>query len=94
MSVKLRSKVIVDVAMTVTLFTSFAVGIVLWLVLPSGKGAGQTVFLGLTRHVWNDIHTYSSLAFGGTLLLHLALNWGLFWSMARCMFKKESKAAA
>jgi hypothetical protein len=94
MSAKLRSKVIVDVAMAVTLLTSFAVGIVLWLVLPSGRGAGQTVFLGLTRHVWNDIHTYSSLAFGATLLLHLALNWGLFWSMARCMFRKSSETAA
>jgi hypothetical protein len=93
MSIKLRSKVIVDLAMAVTLFTSFAVGVILWLVLPSGRGAGQTVFLGLARHVWNDVHTYSSLAFGGTLLLHLALNWGLFWSMARCMFRKSIKTA-
>jgi hypothetical protein len=93
MSIKLRSKVIVDLAMAVTLFTSFAVGVILWLVLHSGRGAGQTVFLGLARHVWNDVHTYSSLAFGGTLLLHLALNLGLFWSMARCMFRKSIKTA-
>jgi hypothetical protein len=94
MRAKLRSKVIVDLAMAITLFTSFAIGVVLWLVLPSGRGAGQTVFLGVTRHIWNDIHTYSSLAFGGTLLLHLALNWRLFWSMVRCMFRKGSRAEA
>jgi hypothetical protein len=94
MSAKLRSKVIVDVAMAVTLFTSFAVGVILWLALPSGRGAGQTVFLGVIRHVWNDIHTYSSLAFSGTLLLHLTLNWRLFWSMERRMFGAGSRAAA
>ena len=83
---KLVTKVLVDIGMAATMLTSFVTGVVLWLILPEGKRAGQSVFFGITRHLWSDIHTYSSLAFGAILLIHLALNWGLFLAMAKRAF--------
>jgi hypothetical protein len=59
----------------------------LWLTLPHGSQAGQSVFLGLTRLAWSDIHTYSSLPFAAILLIHLALNIRLFITMAKCMLR-------
>ena len=84
MSWKLRSKVLVDIGMMITMLASLVTGVVVWLVLPHGKGAGRSVFLGLTRLTWSDVHTYSSFVFALMLIVHLALNWRLFWSMARC----------
>ncbi len=44
-------------------------------------------------HLWSDIYTYSSLAFGAILLIHLALNWGLFLAMAKRTFLTRKKEA-
>ncbi|MDH5200456.1 MAG: DUF4405 domain-containing protein, partial [Candidatus Bathyarchaeota archaeon] len=75
---KLVAKVLVDVGMAVTMLASFVTGVVLWLVLPEGRRACQPVFLGITRHLWSDVHTYSTLGFRALLLIYLVLNWGLF----------------
>jgi uncharacterized iron-regulated membrane protein len=80
----LRVKVLVDVGMAVAMLVSLATGVIIWLVLPHGRYAGRSLFLGITRLLWSDVHTYSSLAFVVILLVHLALNWGLFLAMARC----------
>ena len=80
---KLQAKVLVDVGMAVAMLASLATGVVLWLVLPHGRYAGRSLFLGITRLLWSDVHTYSSLAFVVILMVHLALNWGLFLAMAR-----------
>lgn len=83
---KLVAKVLVDVGMAVTMLASFVTGLALWLVLPEGRRAGQSVFLWITRHLWSDVHTYSTLVFGAFLLIHLALNWELFLAMAKRTF--------
>jgi uncharacterized iron-regulated membrane protein len=89
---KLQAKVLVDVGMAVAMLVSLATGVVLWLVLPHGRFAGRSLFLGIARLLWSDIHTYSSLAFVVLLLVHLALNWGLFLAMARG-FSRTSETA-
>lgn len=88
---KIQTKVLVDVGMAVAMLVSLAIGVVLWLVLPHGRYAGRSLFLGITRLLWSDIHTYSSLAFVVFLLVHLALNWGLFLAMARCFSRTGEK---
>jgi uncharacterized iron-regulated membrane protein len=90
---KLVTKVLVDVGMAVTMLASFVTGVVLWLVLPEGRRAVQSVFLGITRHLWSDTHTYLTLSFGALLLIHLALNWGLFLTMAKRTFITGKKGA-
>ena len=90
---KLVAKVLVDVGMAVTMLASFVTGVVLWLVLPEGRRACQPVFLGITRHLWSDVHTYSTLGFGALLLIYLVLNWGLFLAMAKRTFIAGKKGA-
>lgn len=68
------------------MLASFVTGVVLWLVLPEGRRAGQSFFLGIAKHLWSDVHTYSTLGFGALLLIPLALNWGLFLAMAKRTF--------
>lgn len=89
MSGNIRYKVLADIGMGVTMLVSLVTGIVLWLVLPHGRYAGKTIFLGLTRLIWNDIHLYTSLVFSVILLIHLALNIRLFIGMAKSLFKKD-----
>ena len=93
---RFSSKVMVDAGMALTIMTSLGTGLALWLALPRGRQAGQSILLGLTRLVWSDIHTYSSLAFVVILLLHLALNMRLFIRMAKCMLRlgKSSEEGA
>ena len=90
---KLVAKVLIDIGMAATMLVSFVTGVVLWLVLPEGRRSGQSVFLGITRHLWSDVHTYTTLVFVALLLIHLALNWGLFLAMAKRTFMTGKKRA-
>jgi hypothetical protein len=87
------AKVLVDIGLAVTMLASFVTGVVLWLVLPEGRRAGKSVFLEITKHLWSDTHTYSTLGFGALLLIHLALNWRLFLAMAKRTFITGKKGA-
>jgi hypothetical protein len=62
----------------VTIFITFAVtaiiGLMLWLIIPSGRGSGWLVFFGLTRHQWVDIHNWVGLAMLIGVILHLVLH--------------------
>jgi hypothetical protein len=77
-------RVSVDVAMFLTLGSSLVSGIALWLSLPSGRRSGIETFLGVTKTLWVDSHTYTSLFFAAALLVHLSLNLKLFSSMVKC----------
>jgi uncharacterized iron-regulated membrane protein len=74
------------------MLVSLVSGVALWLFLPSGRWSGYTVFLGIEKHLWTDIHNHVSLIFCGFLLLHLALNLKLFSSMVKCMVNRRQKA--
>ena len=82
---------LVDVAMFLTLASSLVSGIVLWLVLPSGRRSGYESFLNIAKIVWVDFHTYVSLVFAVALLVHLALNLRLFSSMLKCMLRRDAR---
>jgi uncharacterized iron-regulated membrane protein len=92
MSKNITQRVGVDAAMFLTMLVSLASGVALWLFIPSGRWSGNTVFLGIEKHLWTDIHIYLSLIFCGVLLLHLALNQKLFTTMVRSMFNRSQKA--
>lgn len=92
MSKNIIQRVGVDAAMFLTMLVSLASGVALWLFIPSGRWSGNTVFLGIEKHLWTDIHIYLSLIFCGVLLLHLALNQKLFTTMVRSMFNRSQKA--
>ena len=54
---------------TLTFISGFAL-----VLLPSGPGAGELVFLGLTKHTWEMLHTYVSFPAAGLIVVHLAAN--------------------
>ena len=77
--------------MAITLLLSLFTGIVDWLFLPEGRQSGYYAFLGLSKHVWVDIHLYSSLLFTGVLVIHLILNYKAFMAMSKALFRSEPK---
>jgi len=79
---RVRLSTIVDIVAFPALLLSLFCGIITWKVLPSGsdivgpaRGAGRTVFLGLQRGQWRDIHIYAGLVLAGLVVLHLMLHW-------------------
>ncbi len=49
----------------------------------------QTAILGLSRWVWSDVHTWSSLIMIAGVLLHLVLHWEWILCMTRKAFAKS-----
>ncbi len=84
---RLRAKVIVDIAMGVTMLVSLVTGLVIWLLLPEGQQSGRYILWGLAKYRWSDIHTYVSLVFVVVLVVHLVLNARLFWTEIIHSFK-------
>lgn len=48
-------------------------GLVLYFA-PSGPQSGQTLVLGLPKHFWNNLHTYTAFSIIGFASLHIWLN--------------------
>lgn len=46
-------------------------------------------FLGVSLRVWNDLHTYASLAMIGGVILHLILHWTWIMTMTRRTFGRK-----
>ena len=71
---------IVDIGCLITFIPSLITGLVLYLVLPSGGGRGNSwsLYLGITRSKWVTMHDYTSFAFTALLIIHLLLHWKFF----------------
>jgi hypothetical protein len=81
----------------VTIFTAFLVtaitGLLLWLVIPSGRGSQAFTFLGLTRHTWVDIHDWVGLGMLIGAGIHIILHWKWISCVAERFFKKLARQA-
>ncbi len=80
-----------------TIFTAFLstalTGLLLWLILPSGRGSGQLIYLGLTRRTWVEVHNWFGLAMLLGALLHLALHWPWIKCIVQRFFGKLARQA-
>lgn len=76
---------LVDVGCLITFIPSLISGLVLYLVLPSGGGRGNSwsLYLGIPRFQWLTMHDYTSLVFSALLILHLLLHWKFFRYLGR-----------
>ena len=88
---RLIVRVIIDSVIAVTLFLSLFTGIVDWLFIPDGRQSGYFEFLGVSKHVWVDLHLYSSLLLTGVLVFHLILNYKVFMAMSKALYRSEPK---
>ncbi len=81
----------------VTIFILFLItaltGLLLWLILPGGRGSSGTIFLGLTRQSWIDLHNWIGLAMLVGVTLHLLLHWKWISCVSQRYFKKLARQA-
>jgi fucose 4-O-acetylase-like acetyltransferase len=81
----------------IVIFTAFLAtaitGLLLWLVIPGGRGSGNLIFLGLTRHTWVDLHNWAGLAMLIGAVVHLILHWKWLICVAERFFKKLARQA-
>ncbi len=52
-------------------------GFILWFALPSGSGKRglESIFLGITRHTWIDIHDWVAIALIVIIIIHILVHW-------------------
>jgi len=72
---KLKTNSVVDILAFIALLVSALTGIILKFVLPRGSGKLGSIFLGILRESWLEIHDISSIAFIVLVLVHLILHW-------------------
>jgi hypothetical protein len=71
-----------------------ASGILLWVVIPKGStggghGAGSVEYtLIWDRHVWTDIHNWTSVAFIVVIILHIYMHWKWLWRQTKSLLKR------
>ena len=88
----------VDVSIGVSFVLSAVSGLIF--LLPVGSGAGlNSGFLGIRYSLWDQLHTWSSLAMMAGVLAHLVLHWNWIVGMTRKMlptrgFPREAAAPA
>jgi hypothetical protein len=83
---------IIDIGCLITFIASLLTGLVLYLVLPSGGGRGNSwvTYLNIPRSEWVTMHDFTSFAFTALLILHMILHWYFFRNIRKC-FKTDAK---
>jgi hypothetical protein len=76
---------LIDIGCLIMFVPSLITGLVLYLVLPSGGGRGNSyaLYLGIPRFQWVDMHDFTSFAFTALLIIHLLLHWKFFRNTPR-----------
>ncbi len=90
---KTKTNFWLDLTILTTFLLTALTGLLLWLILPGGRGSGETVLLGLTRSEWIDLHNWVGLALLAGVTLHLALHWKWISCVSRRYFRKLARQA-
>ena len=90
---KTRFNFWLDLTIFVTFAATAITGILLWLIIPSGRGSGRLVFYGLTRREWVDLHNWVGLGMLLLVAIHLMLHWPWIICVAQRMFGKLAEQA-
>ena len=87
-------KYLVNALLFVDICSVFVIGLLLALVIPSGRGrSAEKYFIGLHRHDWADLHFYLALLLVGFLILHVWLNWTWVAQSTKRYFSNRWKKA-
>ena len=83
--------IIIDIVCLISFIPSLISGLVLYLVLPSGGGRGNSysLYLDIPRSQWVTMHDFWSFLFTALLILHLLLHWNFFRNINRIFAGKE-----
>ena len=95
-----RINYVVDVAIGLGFLISAASGMILFFAGTSGGYQGGrnpsyvTAVAGMSRELWKDLHTWSSIVMAVGALGHLLLHWNWLVCMTRNIFRKKRKQVA
>ena len=81
----------IDFLMFISIAITALTGIVLFIILPSGRRSGWETFLGITKETWVDIHTWVGFIFIAVAIIHLILHWNWIWAMTKKLFTKQGQ---
>ncbi len=101
MKVKPRTNLMLDTVIFAVFAVAFFSGLVLEFVLTGGYRGGRNpdpamvrVFLALTRHTWDRLHTLTGIGVGLLVSAHLALHMPWIVCQIERLFKRRSGANA
>lgn len=77
-----------DILILVTFIATALTGLLLWIIIPGGRGSGTLTFLELSRHTWLDLHIWAGLAMLFGSALHLILHGSWIVCVMSRFFKK------
>jgi len=90
---RIKLNYIVDVLMAVFFVLSTVTGIPLYLIPGGIYRGGLTIFLGIEKHTWGTLHTYTSFALVAVVAIHLILHWNWLVCMTKKFFGKKKRLA-
>ena len=77
---KFHGRGLTSLLLSFSFLVALVSGLVLWLVHPSpSDGAGGALLFGLGKGAWKQAHIWVSLLMAVAGILHLCLNWSLYW---------------
>ena len=68
-------------------------GVILWLVIPHGRGSDYLTFVSISRAAWIDIHQWVGLGTLASLGIHIAIHWKWIKSVAQRYFSRLARPA-
>ncbi|MBW2977189.1 DUF4405 domain-containing protein [Candidatus Woesearchaeota archaeon] len=81
----------IDFLMFLSIAVTALSGIILYIILPSGRRAGWQEFWGISREAWRNTHTWAGFVFIAIALIHLILHWKWIWAMSKGILKITNK---
>jgi hypothetical protein len=90
---KAKSNLWLDGAIFLAFMITALTGLVLWLILPEGPGSSSSIFWGLSKGVWTDIHDWAGVAMLLGAALHILLHLKWISCVSKRYFGKLAKQA-
>jgi hypothetical protein len=90
---KLKSNFYLDAAIFLAFLVTTITGLLLWLVLPEGRGSSAFMFLGLSKRTWTDIHDWAGVVMLAGASLHILLHWKWIICVGKRYFRRLARQA-
>lgn len=93
MANKIRDNFWLDTIIFIFFTVTAITGLLLWQVVPGGRGNQDLAFLALTHHDWNQIHVWVALGMLVGSAAHVILHWQWVSCVAGRIFGKVARLA-
>jgi hypothetical protein len=93
MKSKIRWNVWLDAGIFIAFAATAVTGVLLWLVLPEGKGSSYAIFLGITKSSWITVHDWAGVLMLTGILTHLVMHWEWIRCVSSRFLRKTSRQA-